>query len=363
MKKVAFTLLFLVVLICCSVSLADSTVTANCYVGGFGNMVDSFDITSDVDLSNVQLSQIKLSDGYVNPYAMIEGTGAIEVFYSDGILHVDVDDFVIYRSPDFVLNVEGLEGNVLLSIGYGDVTFSNPDVAAFSEEQTSGTLAIPYRLYAPDSDEVLPLILYLHGHGQEGNDNLIQMLSDNAAVALSASVPQAIQTCYVMVPQCPLSGDDSFGWGDTTIDAIISEIQMLVDAGKVDANRIYLMGHSMGGQGVFLTLARYPETFAAAVEFAGAISFSDEVDINIAEKVATSNTPIWMIHAEDDFIVDIQYAVNTYNALVALNANVHMTATPSELGYNHGVNSILATDYSLEDDTSLYQWLFEQVLQ
>lgn len=69
----------------------------------------------------------------------------------------------------------------------------------------------------------------------------------------------------MIVPQCP----DSLTWGARTNEAIKALIDKYVEEDKVDVNRIYLLGGSMGGTGTWLMTAAYPHLFAAVMPVAG----------------------------------------------------------------------------------------------
>lgn len=341
-----------------------TTVTANCHVAEMGNTVDNFEIKSDVDLSFVTTEDITLEKAYVQPYAQIECEGIKDVSYVDGVLNVDVDDFVIYRSQDFVLSVHDNAGEEILSFGYGDIVFHNPDVEQFGEYATEGELKLPYRLYEPESEEVLPLILYLNGNGQQGSDNLITLLADYAPVSLATEVCQGVQKCYVMVPQAPEGSD----WSEEILSEVITAIDNLVDLGKVDSNRIYVIGHSLGGKGTYTAVTKNPGYFAAAVVFAGAYKNIDGVpssgevsEDEVASVLAEEQTPIWIIHAADDFIVDVALSQQIVQVLEEAGADVYYTELDAELGMNHGCNTLLASNLNCEDGhDDLYTWIFAQ---
>lgn len=84
---------------------------------------------------------------------------------------IDVNDFCVYRSPDMKLTINGKDSKELLSFVHDDLTYHNPDIDKFSEGQTEGALGLKYRLYTPSAagSEALPIIVHLHGNGQQGD--------------------------------------------------------------------------------------------------------------------------------------------------------------------------------------------------
>ena len=133
-----------------------------------------------------------------------------------------------------------------------------------------------YRLYRPREAGARPLILFLHGGGESGSDNLMQMVGTVGAIRLAELYPDM----YVMAPQAPVgkipiglpSGqtfagsvqDPDTGWNRSYLAAVCDRIRELIAAGQVDAKRIYVTGMSMGGGGTLRMLSVGSGLFAAA---------------------------------------------------------------------------------------------------
>ena len=338
-------------------SEAEPVIVSESYVGTWGNMTDKFVITSDEDLSNVTVEDVVLEKALVHPYTGVESKGAESVTYADCNLIIVLEFFCVYRSPDLVLTINDKEGNPLMSFTHDDLVIQNPnDVDKFAEGEITGDVEMVYRLYTPETagDEALPIIIHLHGGGQQGFDNLMPLTADNAGVGLITEVVQKDHPCYVLVPQCP---DKDGNWTTEIMGAILDLVDDMVAEGKVDGDRIYLTGHSMGAMGAFAAMADYPGTFAAVVPFAGRASYTEEV----AKEIADSGVAIWIFHAADDFIVDPQGSRDAYQILSDAGADVKYTELPASMGLNHGSNALLATDYEPEDGSdSLFTWMFKQ---
>jgi len=144
-----------------------------------------------------------------------------------------------------------------------------------------------YRLYEPDCHGPRPLILFLHGGGGCGEDNLLPLTDTVGAIKLAERVPDM----YVMAPQAPAGGlsmEEMFakmvskgdphkvilgadtcnekedrGWTREYLGRVIDEIRRMIREGKVDAHRVYVIGMSMGGFGTLKAVAMAPELFAA----------------------------------------------------------------------------------------------------
>jgi predicted peptidase len=142
-----------------------------------------------------------------------------------------------------------------------------------------GDRALKYRLlkptgvsFAKKTDERFPLLIFLHGAGERGNDNTKQLKWGRDFMLAAAKQHDA----FVLVPQCPRGKrwmEVHWGEGDIALPEQPSEpmsllLALLAELRKelpVDENRLYVMGLSMGGQGTWDMIQRNPRMFAAAV--------------------------------------------------------------------------------------------------
>lgn len=149
-----------------------------------------------------------------------------------------------------------------------------------------------------------PLILFLHGAGERGDDNQLQLLHGVKQFALDQI--RAQYPCFVVAPQCPLEQQ----WVDTAWSAAahtmpsepapplrlaLNLLAELEHEFPINARRVYITGLSMGGFGVWDALQRYPRRFAAAVPVCGG------GDLAQAERV--TQVPVWAFHGAQDDVV------------------------------------------------------------
>jgi predicted peptidase len=167
---------------------------------------------------------------------------------------------------------------------------------------------MPYRLFKPSTTGKLPLVLFLHGSGGHGDDNLKQLQLGNTFGTRVWLLPENQQNfpCYVVVPQTdrgwvrydftkqPAVKITGFGDGARValeiVDALTREF-------SIDQRRIYVTGQSMGGAGVWHVTAHRPKMFAAAVPCCGSPSSEPAVD--------SLRTPVWDFHGADDQVVPV----------------------------------------------------------
>ena len=146
---------------------------------------------------------------------------------------------------------------------------------------------LPYRVIYPDNFDPLkqyPLLLFLHGAGERGSDNELQLVHGRA---LFEGDP-LLRDMIVVAPQCseagywvrivrPVTPEEiarrSFPYDAEISDDLLAVKQLLdcfIALGYVDTDAIYGTGLSMGGMGVLDLMLRYPDFFAAIQPICGA---------------------------------------------------------------------------------------------
>jgi len=227
---------------------------------------------------------------------------------------------------------------------------------AFEPRTHKGDRVMPYRLFRPTGSGKLPLVVYLHGSGGQGDDNQRQMGLGNVFGTRVWALPENQQRfpAYVVAPQTdrgwvaygpPAPGDSIArvvaGLGDgarlalAVVDALLGEF-------PIDSRRIYLTGQSMGGAGAWHLLAQRPGFFAAAAICCGSRSL-DAVD--------AIRTPLWNFHGAADATVPV--AVSRDRIAALRKAGAHPLAT-EYAGVGHNVWEWAYTE------PSLLSWIFSR---
>jgi predicted peptidase len=172
-----------------------------------------------------------------------------------------------------------------------------------------GDAALPYRLLKPldydeDADRKYPLVLFLHGAGERGDDNAVQLVHGGRNFADEAL--RRRHGAFIVAPQCPTgkkwvevpwNGRNHTMPDDPgpTMNSVFALLDALQKEFKIDANRIYGVGLSMGGYGVWDILQRKPELLAAAVPICGGGDPAYATKFNV--------TPVWAFHGAADPVV------------------------------------------------------------
>lgn len=194
-----------------------------------------------------------------------------------------------------------------------------------------------YLLYLPKQykadNEAYPLVIYLHGGGQKGND-----LNKLKTYGLPQLVDQGREFNFIIAsPQCP---EGKFWSTDNWFDSLYAE---LTTKYRVDQKRIYLTGISMGGYGTWQTAIAYPDKFAAIVPLCGGCDDSTQV-------CQLKDMPVWTFHGTADDLIPINETERLVNRLNQCNGKVKFTRLENE---GHAIQ------YLYENNT-IYDWLLKQ---
>lgn len=211
---------------------------------------------------------------------------------------------------------------------------------------------LKYRKLISDYDTVskYPLVIFLHGSGERGDDNESQLKW--GVQKLATDQIMKIHKPIIIAPQCP----QKMRWGNydskdlsllaqptSPMESLLELIDQMISTMPIDTNRIYITGLSMGGFGTFDILSRRPDLFAAAVPVCGG---GDPASVK-----SFAHVPLWIAHGALDDVVPPEFALKMYKALIKAGAKPGFTIYPDT-----GHFSWLAA-YS---DEHIIDWLFKQ---
>ena len=179
--------------------------------------------------------------------------------------------------------------------------YGNTGVNAPAETNTVSGPGYPYRLLLPPNYSratQYPVIVYLHGGGETGQDNRRQLTAGNntanGGFALVSEENQAKFPCIFAAPQMPVNSWYNAG----SVEAVSNLVVILKAQYSVDTNRICLTGLSSGGIGSWnLPPQITPNPFSCIVPLTG---FSRYLD-------TTPHMPIWAFHAANDPVESIKF--------------------------------------------------------
>jgi predicted peptidase len=225
----------------------------------------------------------------------------------------------------------------------------------------NGGDTLPYRLLLPenyDASKKYPLVYFLHGAGERGNDNEAQLVH-GAKLFLNEEVRKQYPA-IVVFPQCPQNsfwsnvdfkmenGQRQFNFktdGEPTISMKLAEqlLYKILKEYPVNKKTIYVGGLSMGGMGTFEIVRRNPKLFAAAIPICGGA--------NTATASQLKKVKWWIFHGAKDDVVPPSLSQNMADALKAIKATVKFTLYP-EANHNSWDSAFAEPDF--------LSWMFSQ---
>jgi predicted peptidase len=225
--------------------------------------------------------------------------------------------------------------------------------ATYEEEGQS----LPYRILLPENYSAkknYPLLVFLHGSGERGNDNELQLVHGSSLFL--GSEFRKNNPAIIIFPQCSKNAywattsrtDTGFSYvkkpkNNPMLDLVEGMMDHIKDNYGVDKERIYVGGLSMGGMGTFELVYRNPRMFAAAFAICGG------ANPKIARKI---RRPVWRIdHGDADQVVAIDHSKKMVSALLKKRASVIYNWYP---GVNHN-----SWD-TVFGDPEFLPWLFAQ---
>ncbi|MBK1442166.1 prolyl oligopeptidase family serine peptidase [Parapedobacter sp. ISTM3] len=230
---------------------------------------------------------------------------------------------------------------IVLACFFSNVSAHAQDFAPFQAKQLihrGDTL--PYRILYPDGydpQKQYPVLFFLHGAGERGNDNASQ-LTHGAALFLKDSVRQAFPA-IVVFPQCPTESfwsnvdiqsqadgrrEFSFRTGGKPSEGLRLFLRLVKHTLRneaVDKSRIYIGGLSMGAMGTYEALRRKPRLFAAAFAICGG-----DNTFNVKKY---AHVPLWIFHGEQDDVVPPTHSHAIVAELKRIGANPKYTFYPT----------------------------------
>ncbi len=196
-------------------------------------------------------------------------------------------------------------------------------------------VTIDYLLFLPegyDEKDSWPMMLFLHGAGERGDDlELVRKHGPPKIVETKKGFP------FILVsPQCK----ENRWWESLELTALVDEI---VAKHKVDEDRIYVTGLSMGGFGTWSLAAYTPNRFAAIAPICGG------GEAYWAKRFA--HVPVWAFHGGKDRLVPPKRSQQMVDALNKHGGNAKLTIYP-EAEHDSWTETY--------DDPELYDWLLQQ---
>jgi predicted peptidase len=196
-----------------------------------------------------------------------------------------------------------------------------------------------YQVFVPDNwspKQAWPIILFLHGAGERGDDGLTPT---QVGIAAAIRLDRRRFPAVVVIPQCRTN----MWWPQPAMEEVaIKALEASTKEFHGDSRRTYLTGLSMGGYGTWAIAGKYPGRFAAIAPICGGVLMPDKAraqspDDNAPYQEAAakigSQTPAWIFHGGSDDTVPVSESRRMNEAMKALGGEVHYTEYPG-IGHN-----------------------------
>jgi len=205
------------------------------------------------------------------------------------------------------------------------------------EKTITKTVACRYLLFLPEGygkkQRQWPMILFLHGSGERGDD--LEKVRVHGLPKIAASKKDF--PFIIVSPQCP-EGQ----WWPAKTEMLINLLDDIVSRYDVDTERIYLTGLSMGGFGTWTLACEYPSRFAAIAPICGGY------EPFLAGKL--KDTAVWAFHGAKDKIILVRRSEEMVDAINAKEGNAKLTIYP-DAGHNCWTVAY--------NNNRLYDWFLE----
>ncbi len=207
------------------------------------------------------------------------------------------------------------------------------------------SVKLNYLLYLPenyDQQESWPVLLFLHGSGERGND--LEKVKIHGPAKL---IEQGKEFPFIVVsPQCP----EGYWWEPIELVALLDEISCNY---KVDNKRVYVTGLSMGGFGTWRLAAYAPQRIAAIAPICGG------GEPYWARRIGP--IPVWAFHGGKDKGVPPERSLIMIEALKKVKTNPKFKAadnpTPKITIYPNAGHDSWTETYN---NPALYEWFLQQ---
>lgn len=224
---------------------------------------------------------------------------------------------------------------IVIALLFSLNSFSQSDVNGKVKIEVVQKQELGYALHIPlKSKEKKPLLVFLHGSGENGSD--VEKVKIHGPFKYLKSHDLDF---FVLAPQCP----EGQQWNPDILYELILKVQK---ENNIDTNRIYLSGLSSGGWGTYSLILKHPEMFAAVVPVSGFVDI-----VQLEEICKMEAIPTRIFHGLLDDVVPVDNDITIYKELKKCNKDVELTL------FNDAGHDCWTQVY---DNPETYAWMLKQ---
>lgn len=211
---------------------------------------------------------------------------------------------------------------LILSLAVGLIAANARDTFEKMTFVSSDGNILNYRLLKPENEKAgkkYPLVIFLHGAGERGNDNQKQLI--HGSQMFLNPVNREKYPAYVLFPQCPEDGFWAYSSRPEAWEGLVPEEEMppifkavkemldfYLENPSIDRSKVYIIGLSMGAMGTYDMVARFPEIFAAAIPICGAVNPPERMK-------SVKDVSFRIFHGDADPTVPVECSRKAYKVL------------------------------------------------
>jgi predicted peptidase len=188
--------------------------------------------------------------------------------------------------------------------------------------------------YEEDTNRLWPMVFYLHGFGESGDDlKKVLRFGPPRLMAEGKDLP-----CIVVSPQLP----KGFLWFRES-NALLAILDEVAKSNRVDLRRVHVTGNSLGAFGAIVLAAQEPQRFASLVPICGGVDYLDSLRLR--------DVPVWAFHGEKDPIIPAQESRRLVSLVNQIGGTAKLTIYP-DAGHNCWDRAYA--------DPALWDWILAQ---
>ena len=254
--------------------------------------------------------------------------------------------FIFYHSKIFNVSIQfkALGFILYFLLLLSNNVFAQKQTKEYYQSSLKGGTTIGYLSYLPpayhgNDNKEFPLLIFLHGAGESGNNLDLVARSGPPLLINQGNWPEE-RPFIVISPQT--SSTFANNWAPFMINNVIDHI---ISKYRIDESRIYITGLSLGGHGSWNYTTEYPDRVAAVVPVCGSG--------NVKRACEMKDVPVWAFHNEGDKVVHVN---GTKNMIKALNECV-AEPTPKSVIYPNNGHDAWTKTYNLSAGHDIYTWM------
>jgi hypothetical protein len=209
--------------------------------------------------------------------------------------------------------------------------------------------------YHKNSDDY-PVVIFLHGRGEKGPDSKDPKTLSSGEKSLTRFGPPHYVKKGTQFPFILISPQLKSVFGDWPLWYIMEVIEHVKRTLRIDEQRIYLTGLSLGGGGVWTAAESHPGIFAAIAPVCGSRNAPSK-----AKLIADADLPVWAFHGDKDELIPFARTIQMVEAINSFHPDPRAKYTLYKGVKHNAWDRAYSPDHS-EHNPNVYEWMLSHTL-